>query len=59
MTVIEIPDEQAAALKAKAAAQGYTLEVWLKKLSEVERADSPWRRLTGRNVRPWRAYRER
>jgi uncharacterized protein (DUF433 family) len=34
MTVIEIPDEQAAALKAKAAAQGYTLEVWLKKLAE-------------------------
>jgi uncharacterized protein (DUF433 family) len=34
MTVIEIPDKQAAALKAKAAAQGYTLEVWLKKLAE-------------------------
>jgi uncharacterized protein (DUF433 family) len=34
MTVIEIPDEQAEALKAKAAAQGYTLEVWLKKLAE-------------------------
>jgi uncharacterized protein (DUF433 family) len=34
MTLIEIPDEQAAALKAKAAAQGYTLEVWLKKLAE-------------------------
>src|SRR5450631_1215001 len=34
MTMIELPDEQAAALKAKAAAQGYTLEVWLKKLAE-------------------------
>ncbi len=34
MTLIEIPDEQAAALKAKAAAFGYTLEVWLKKLAE-------------------------
>lgn len=35
MTVIEIPDDQAAALKAKAAAQGYaTLEAWLKNLAE-------------------------
>lgn len=34
MTVIEIPDEQAAALKAKAAAQGFTLEAWLRKLAE-------------------------
>lgn len=34
MTVIEIPDEQAAELKARAAAHGYTLEVWLKKLAE-------------------------
>ena len=33
MTVIEIPDEQAAALKAKAAAQGLTLESWLLKLA--------------------------
>lgn len=31
MTVIELPDEQAAALKAKAEAQGLTLEAWLKK----------------------------
>jgi len=29
MTVIQIPDEQAAALKARAAAQGMTLEAWL------------------------------
>ena len=33
MTVIEIPDEQAAALKAKAAAQGLTLTAWLEKLA--------------------------
>jgi hypothetical protein len=34
MTVIEIPDQQAEALKAKAAAQGLTLEAWLKRLAE-------------------------
>lgn len=34
MTVIELPDEQAAALKAKAAAQGLTLEAWFQKLAE-------------------------
>ena len=34
MTVIEIPDEQAAALKAKAAAQGLTLTAWLERLAE-------------------------
>ena len=36
MTLIEIPDEQAAILTAKAAAQGYTLKGWLKKLAEGE-----------------------
>jgi antitoxin component of MazEF toxin-antitoxin module len=36
MTVIELPDDQAAALKARAAAQGLTLEVWFEKLSGVE-----------------------
>ncbi len=36
MTVIEIPDQQAAALKAKAAAHGLTLEAWLKKLADEE-----------------------
>ena len=36
MTVIELPDEQAAALKAKAAAFGLTLEAWLQKLAEQE-----------------------
>jgi hypothetical protein len=34
MTVIEIPDHQAAALKARAAAQGLTLKAWLGKLAE-------------------------
>jgi hypothetical protein len=38
MTVIEIPDEQAAALKALAAAQGLTLKAWLGKLAEEETA---------------------
>ena len=38
MTVIELPDEQAAALKAKASAAGLTLEAWLQKLAaEQER----------------------
>jgi hypothetical protein len=36
MVVIELPDEQAAALKAKAAAQGLTLTAWLAKLAEAE-----------------------
>jgi hypothetical protein len=36
MTVIEIPDDQAAALKAKAAAQGLTLEAWFKKLADED-----------------------
>jgi hypothetical protein len=38
MTVIELPDEQAAVLKAKAAAEGLSLEAWLQKLAEQERA---------------------
>ena len=33
MAVIKLPDEQAAALKAKAAAAGLTLEAWLTKLA--------------------------
>jgi hypothetical protein len=36
MTVIALPDEQAAALKAKATAAGLTLEAWLQKLPEQE-----------------------
>jgi hypothetical protein len=33
MTVIELPDEQAAALKTKANATGLTLEAWLQQLA--------------------------
>jgi hypothetical protein len=33
MTIVQLPDEQAAALAAKAAAQGLTLEDWLRKLA--------------------------
>jgi len=36
MTVIQLPDEQAAALKARAAAAGLTLEAWLARLAEEE-----------------------
>ena len=48
MTVtIEIPEERVAALKAKAAAQGLTLEDWLQKLadqgSEVEQPHKPFK----------------
>jgi hypothetical protein len=45
MTVIELPDEQAAALKAKAAAVGLTLEAWLKKLAEEEVTVRPHRHI--------------
>ena len=37
MTVIELSDEDAAALKARAAAEGLSLKAWLKKLAEEER----------------------
>ena len=33
MTVIKLPDEHAAALKAKAAAEGFTFEAWLSQLA--------------------------
>ena len=36
MTVIQLPDEQAVALAAKAAALGLTLEDWLRKLAVTE-----------------------
>ena len=41
MMVIELPDEEAAALQAKAAAQGLTLQAWFKKLAEEEVAAEP------------------
>src|SRR5262245_24618937 len=40
MTVIELPDKQAAALKAKAAAQGLSLEAWFERLAESGTADA-------------------
>jgi hypothetical protein len=36
MKLIELSDEQAAALTARAAAQGLTLQAWLQKLAAVE-----------------------
>ncbi len=41
MTVIEIPDDQAAKLKAKAAAQGLGLKAWLGKLAARKRRPQP------------------
>jgi hypothetical protein len=38
---IEIPNEQAAELKAKAAAEGLSLEEWLKKLAAQEAQPGP------------------
>jgi hypothetical protein len=37
MTVIKLPDQQTAALKAKAAAEGLSLKAWLQKLAEQKR----------------------
>ncbi|HZW05347.1 MAG TPA: hypothetical protein VFF58_00435 [Candidatus Nitrosotalea sp.] len=36
MALIELPDELAASLQAKAASEGLTLEAWLKKLADEE-----------------------
>lgn len=41
MTVIELPDEQAHVLKAKAAAEGLTLEAWIRKLAEAPATAAP------------------
>lgn len=38
MTLLQIPDEQAAALRARAAEQGLTLEAWLQKLAGIDEA---------------------
>jgi plasmid stability protein len=48
MTVIEIPDEEAAALRAKAAAEGLTLEAWFRKLAREGIADGA--RRSGRHI---------
>jgi hypothetical protein len=45
MTVIELTDEQAAALKAKAEAAGLSLEAWLKQLAGGEEESSAERPL--------------
>jgi hypothetical protein len=51
MTVIEIPDDQAVALKARAAAMGLTLNAWLGKLAQESPAASPRKPLkTGRGM---------
>lgn len=51
MTMIELPDNQAAALKAKAALQGLTLQAWLGKLAEESAVDLPPKPLkTGRGM---------
>jgi len=48
---IGLPDNQAAALKAKAALQGLTLEAWRLKLAEEPAADTPRKPLkTGRGM---------
>ena len=51
MTRIEIPDEQAAALKVRAASQGLTLNAWLSKLAGESSASAPRKPLkTGRGM---------
>jgi hypothetical protein len=46
MTVIQLSDEQAAALTAKAASEGHSLEAWLQKLAEpVTPASQPPRHI--------------
>ena len=40
MTVIELPDDQAAALQAKAAAEGLGLEAWLGRLAAGEQKNT-------------------
>lgn len=61
MTVIEIPDEQAAALTAKAAAQGLTLQEWFKRLAvnpdESAAAENHAERVGARKP-VWEAIRE-
>ena len=50
MTVIELPDNQAMALKEKAALEGLTLRAWLAKLAE-EPTEGPRKALkTGRGM---------
>ena len=41
MAVIELPEHQAAALEARAAAQGLTLKAWLAKLAQESPGEAP------------------
>ncbi|BDC48534.1 hypothetical protein F183_A08500 [Bryobacterales bacterium F-183] len=41
MAVIQIPDEQAELLKQRAAAQGLTLEAWLRQIADSSITASP------------------
>ena len=51
MILIELSDNHAAALKAKAALQGLTLKAWLGQLAEDSPADTPRKPLkTGRGM---------
>ena len=51
MLLIELPDIQVAALRAKAAAQGLSLKAWLAKLAEESPCPVPQRPLkTGRGM---------
>ena len=50
MTTIELPDHQAAALQAVAAAQGLTLKAWLGKLAEDSAGPSRRPLKTGRGM---------
>lgn len=50
MTTIELPDHQAAALKAIAAGQGLTLHAWLGKLAEQATAATVKPLKTGRGM---------
>ena len=50
MTVIEIPDDQAAKLKARAASQGLDLKTWLEKLAEEVPAASRMPLKSGRGM---------
>ncbi len=51
MTLIELSDNEAAALKAKAALQGFTLKAWLGKLAQESVGETPRKPLkTGRGM---------
>jgi hypothetical protein len=51
MAVIEIPDEQAAALQARAAAEGLTLQAWLEKMAREGAGRARSRRHIGDKIR--------